>query len=205
MGYSTDFSGELKLSKPLTEEQFNYINKLVETRRMKRDVAKLMETYKGKHGYPGTSMEKNTPEEIYGNEGEFFVGGSGYAGQGNDTDIIDYNCPPGGVPYSVHMGWEERQRKEKELDEKCLRQPGLWCQWVVEDDENEMTLVWDGGEKFYNYIEWLKYLINKFFQPWGVMLNGDIEWTGEDSSDFGLISVRDNVVMIGKGKKVYEF
>ena len=31
MGYTTDFSGELKLSKKLTPEQFDYINKLNET------------------------------------------------------------------------------------------------------------------------------------------------------------------------------
>jgi hypothetical protein len=38
MGYTTDFSGEFKLDKPLTDEQAIYVNKFADTRRMKRDV-----------------------------------------------------------------------------------------------------------------------------------------------------------------------
>ncbi len=73
MGYTTNFDGSLKLSKNLTEEQFKYIELFNETRRMKRDVNKLMEMYDGKHGYPGRT---GTPQEIYGNDGEYFVGGA---------------------------------------------------------------------------------------------------------------------------------
>ena len=69
------------------------------------------------------------------------------------------------------------------------------------NEENELE--WDGGEKFYYYIEWLKYLIDKFFQPWGVILNGEIEWTGEDRDDLGKIVVKDNVVNGKQGKIVY--
>jgi hypothetical protein len=69
--------------------------------------------------------------------------------------------------------------------------PGIWCQWIIND---EGELVWDGGEKFYNYVEWLKYLIENYFQPWGVLLNGEIEWQGESMEDRGMIVVVDNVV-----------
>jgi hypothetical protein len=83
----------------------------------------------------------------------------------------------------------------------------LWCQWEVSNkaSNKQQVLAWDGGEKFYNYTEWLKYLINHFFSKWGVMLNGSIEWEGEESSDKGIIVVEDNQVKIGTAKITYEF
>lgn len=207
MGYTTDFEGQLTLSQPLTVPQFRYLEKLHETRRMKRDVAKLMELYKGKHGYPGTSPQTNTPEEIYGLDGEFFVGG-GEFGQGKDNSIIDNNTPPGQIGYNEgNMEWNERYKENERRSENGECQPGLWLRWEVvndEEDENKMYLQWDGGEKFYSYIEWLKYLINKFFQPWGIMLNGEIEWFGEENTDMGKIIVKDNVVKVRVAKIEFE-
>ena len=101
-----------------------------------------------------------------GREGEYFIGGDGFMGQENDDSIIEYNYAP-------------------------ASQPGLWCQWIINNDGN---LTWDGGEKFYNYIEWLDYLIAHFFEPLGYILNGDIEWQGEGYEDFGTIHVVDNEV-----------
>ena len=205
MGYSTDFSGSFKLSKSLTKKQFDYINKFSETRRMKRDVEKLMELFKGKGGYPGRTVAKNTPQEIYGNEGEYFVGGTESYGQGRDASIIDYNEPPGQLPYNTNEDFNKRwDAKRKHIEEeKC--QPGLWCQWIVVDWEqyDEMILEWNGGEKFYEYIPWLKYLIKHFFEPWGVKLNGEVHWVGEDSNDRGKIVVTDNVVKVYQGTIVY--
>jgi hypothetical protein len=80
--------------------------------------------------------------------------------------------------------------------------PGFYCQWVPTEDG--WGLEWDGGEKFYNYVEWLEHLIKKFFVPWGVKLNGEIEWEGEESGDLGKIIVKDNVVTTKEGKVVYE-
>lgn len=101
-----------------------------------------------------------------GKDGEYFVGGSGMFGQGRDESIIDYNEP-------------------------ASTQPGLWCQWIVTEDGH--FLEWDGNEKFYNYLEWLDYLICEFFHPLGYVLNGSMEWQGEDYDDFGTITVTDNV------------
>lgn len=107
-----------------------------------------------------------TPEDPLGPEGAYFVGGD-HNDEYNHPSILDYNEPPRG-------------------------QPGLWCQWVVQN----MQLCWDGGEKFYNYVEWLQYLIEHFFAPWGVMLNGAIQWNGENQADIGVISVRNNNVIL---------
>lgn len=201
MGYTTDFEGELTLSKPLSKEQFDYINKLCQTRRMKRDVNKLMKMYDGKHGYPGTSKETNTPEEIYGNEGEYFVGGGGFAGQDHDKSVIDNNTPPGQLGYK-DGDFNTRLNENQRRTEAGECQPGLWCQWVVEGDY-EQVLQWNGGEKFYNYVEWLKYLINHFFSKWDVKLNGEIKWFGEDRNDIGQILVVDNVVTVNIGTITY--
>ena len=104
-----------------------------------------------------------------GENGEYFAPISKVWGQEEDDSIIDYN------------GWE------------CKVQPGLWCQWIINDNGE---LEWDGGEKFYKYIEWLEYLIKHFFKPLGYVLNGDIQWQGEDRGDIGTIHVEDNVIRI---------
>lgn len=109
-----------------------------------------------------------------GRDGAYFVVDTGNCGQNHDDSIIDYNRPPVG-------------------------QPELWCQWVIENGE----LMWDGGEKFYGYVEWLEYLIKHFFAPLGYLLNGDITWEGEDSEDLGTIHVVDNDVEVQYGEKIY--
>jgi len=202
MGYTTELSGKLSLSKELTDEQRKFINTFCVTRRMKRDVTKLMKLYKGKHGLPRTlelteemkslsekfksegidvqfsfigNEDKRTPEEIYGIEGEFFCLDDNNFGQTSDESIINYNLPPSS-------------------------QPGLWCKWEI---NNRNQLEWNGEEKFYRYTEWLEYLIENFFSKWGVVLNGEIEWSGEERDDIGKIVVTNNVVESKIGKIVY--
>lgn len=111
-------------------------------------------------------MARNLPPE-YGVEGEFYVDGKGRAGQDHDPSVIDYNRPP-------------------------KTQPGLWCKWRPTDDGQ--AIEWDGCEKFYNYVEWLKYLITNFLQPKGYVLGGTVAWQGESMDDRGKIVVTDNEV-----------
>jgi hypothetical protein len=103
-----------------------------------------------------------------GPEGCFYVGPEDdNFGQDKDASTVDYNRPPS-------------------------EQPGLWCQWTVNDEGTE--LAWDEGEKFYEYVEWLRYLISHFFEKWGIKLTGEVHWQGEDSDDRGTIYVKDNKV-----------
>lgn len=81
-------------------------------------------------------------------------------------------------------------------------QPGLWCQWIPTEDGT--VIKWDEGEKFYYYVEWIEYMIDNFFKPWGYKLNGSISWNGEDSEDLGLIKVTNNVVEVKRGRVIYE-
>jgi hypothetical protein len=104
-----------------------------------------------------------------GPEAGYFVGGGGLRGQDGDESVLDYNWPPQG-------------------------QPGLWCHWVP--DERGTSVGWDGGEKFYDYVEWLQYLLQHFLGPWGYLVNGEVSWQGEEDADRGTILVADNVVRV---------
>jgi len=112
-----------------------------------------------------------------GPEGSFFVGAKGWAGQDSDDSIVDYNSPP-------------------------IGQPGLWCQWMPNEDGT--VIAWDGSEKFYNYVDWLEFLIENFLDPWGYVLNGDVEWQGEDREDMGKIVVKDNEVSTKTARITFE-
>ena len=103
-----------------------------------------------------------------GDTGAYYVGSHEEDfGQTRDASIIDDNKPPNG-------------------------QPSLWCQWVPSEDGS--VIVWDDGEKFYEYVAWIEYLIEHFLAPWGYALNGKILWQGEDNDDRGYIHVKDNRV-----------
>lgn len=84
---------------------------------------------------------------------------------------------------------EHYQEIEESLDDRLAG-----CQWEIGDDRK--TVKWDGGEKFYEYIEWLQKLIDEFFKPWGYQLNGRVEWYGEERKDTGCIKVTDNVIKV---------
>lgn len=70
--------------------------------------------------------------------------------------------------------------------------PDGYMQW--EPTKNGDGLKWDGGEKFYYYVEWLQWLIAKRLAPWGYVVSGALKWSGEDADDNGTIVVDDNVV-----------
>ena len=100
----------------------------------------------------------------------FYVGGEGfYQPENRDDTIVDYNTPP-------------------------ANQPSLWLQWAP--TETGKYLEWDGGEKFYNYIEWLEYLIEKVLIPNGYKLNGEVKYYGEETNDKGTITIIDNDITV---------
>jgi len=116
-----------------------------------------------------------------GMEGEFFTGADngqfGCCGQEHSAAVLDSNNPP-------------------------ASQPSLWCGWEIDKDAS--GLQWDGGEKFYNYIEWLQYMIDNFFKRWNYVLDGEIEWEGEERDDIGIIIVSNNVVETKHGTITYK-
>ena len=63
--------------------------------------------------------------------------------------------------------------------------PRIWCQWVVGDDRQ--SIKWDGVEKFYGYIGWIRYINNHFLLPKKVKMNGTVVFQGENPKDGGKI------------------
>lgn len=114
-----------------------------------------------------TDLTRASADLPVGIDGGYFVGEEGFAGQDRGGDVLDGNNPPSG-------------------------QPGLWCQWTV--GGGDQSIVWDDGEKFYEYTAWLVYVIEHFLAPWGYTLNGVVRWRGEEFSDNGTIRVVDNEV-----------
>ena len=188
MGYTTDFDGRFNLDRKLTPEHAEYLRKFSRTRRMRRDeviTPNRDDPVREAVGLP------------VGPEGAYFVGALGWAGQEDESirnirlelekggmrfvetynsayallGIIDYNLPPEG-------------------------QPGLWCQWVPTEDL--MGIEWDEGEKFYDYVAWLEYIVKHFLKPWGYVLNGEVDWGGEGcrygEEDRGTIYCVDNCI-----------
>jgi hypothetical protein len=193
MGYTTDFTGQFKLDRPLTWDHANYLARFSGTRRMGRNATLTKER---------SDLIRERAGLPVGEEGAYFVGEGGYCGQGgfgggsDSDDVINHNKSPSG-------------------------QPGLWCQWVPAKENGETLriiedvpaiealagslkekqqaspythIAWDGGEKFYSYIEWLEYIISHFLEPWGYVLDGVVSWEGEDLRDIGNIEVVNNNV-----------
>jgi hypothetical protein len=105
-----------------------------------------------------------------------YYGGTGDFGQDRDPSVVDFNAS--GIF------------------------PGLWCQWVPSEDGKE--IVWNGSEKFYYYVEWIQFIIKHFLTPWGKVLNGEVEWQGEERDDRGLIVIKNNKVTTKKAKVSWE-
>ena len=115
-----------------------------------------------------TRRMKRNVDPKYGVEGEFYAENMENFGQNDNSNIIDINRPPS-------------------------TQPGLWLQWIP--TENGLHIVWDGGEKFYHYIEWLQYLVDKILEPRGYRLSGKVQWQGESIDDFGVIYAYENLIL----------
>jgi hypothetical protein len=210
MGYSTDFEGEFRCRRVVATEIEMFLSEIetdvrtigvfadwleehgddraAKLRGCKeyREAANLFHALLPEHAayllkFSQTRRMKRDPELVktlpdplreavglpVGKEAGYFVGGGGFRGQDHDSSVLDYNRPPRG-------------------------QPGLWCHWIPNPDRS--AFVWDGGEKFYYYIEWIEYLIKHFLGPWGYFLDGDVNWSGEDEADQGTIHIRGNVV-----------
>ena len=64
-------------------------------------------------------------------------------------------------------------------------------------NEKSCTIKWTGQEKFYNYVEWIVYLVNSILKPKGYVLNGTVKWQGEDRHDHGTITMDNNTLILG--------
>jgi hypothetical protein len=168
MGYYTDFAGEFIIEPKLTPEHLAYLQAFTGTRRMKRDKTMV--------AFLGNDPVRTAAGLPIGEQGGFYVAGTGHAGQGHDVSVIDSNRPP-------------------------ESQPSLWCSFEFDNEGLHMTAQ-DG--KNYDYVTWVEYMLQKFFIPWGYKLDGSITWRGEDSEDLGMMEIIDNKFNTYQGSIVYE-
>ena len=177
MGYTTYFDGTFALDRKLTKSHADYLRAFTAIRHMRRDNKKLSRV---------TDPFRKAVKLPLGEEGEFFIGEPGTVSSGHVL----------ARKYTVYerLAIRDHYRHPSVLDinEAPSGVPGLYCGWTVGEDDQ--SVVWDEGEKFYSYLEWLDYLVSRFLAPWGYTLNGSCVWSGEDSDDVGTLLCRDNVV-----------
>ena len=103
--------------------------------------------------------------------------------------------------FCISVGDESKHPAVINYNQHPDTQPGLWCDWTISADNKYIE--WSGGEKFYEYIDWMKYIVRNFIVPFGYTADGEIEWQGEDESDFGIVGVDNNRVYSQNGFKDY--
>lgn len=198
MGYQTDFEGyftiglkldliknQEEMKKPLSLKEIvtqgkTILDDLNELQTLKF-INSLANTRRMKRDTTTLSEMYNVSSTYFGIEGEFFLNPHDLSshGQSNDKSIIDYNQYPS-------------------------TQPGLWLQWNVVTKNDGFVLEWDQNEKFYCHEEWLRYLIDNFFIPKNMVLNGKISWYGEEEEDCGDYIIVDNVLTVLFGQNLIE-
>ena len=79
--------------------------------------------------------------------------------------------------------------------------PGIHCCWEIDEEGTEIhaTEAYD-----YGFCNWIPILIEKYFEPWGYILNGEADWDGQESGDDGTATVVNNVMTTQTVSEVLE-
>jgi hypothetical protein len=99
-----------------------------------------------------------------------------------------------GVDAEYFVDVEDEDKSIVDLNQPPGTQPSLWCKWRVNDRGNRLEH--NGGEKFDEYVEWLYYLVEHFFSPWGVRIDGSVKYEGDVPIDSGTIEIIDNRIKV---------
>ncbi len=171
MGYTTEFQGRFEVVEKGTGAPATLSFEQIEYLKAFSDSRRMK-----RNEFKAVKREDPRREVVglpVGEEGCYFVADNYSTGTFGISDVVGHNEPPKG-------------------------QPGLWCQWVPTEDGT--AIVWDEGEKFYKYEEWLNYILVHFLGVWGLGLEGSVKWRGEDSDDTGILRVTDINIVISEGK-----
>ena len=106
----------------------------------------------------------------------------------------------------THKEWIELSRLGNSYDQDLYAEytdtpetiPKSYLQWVPNEDGT--AIVWNGGEKFYDYIHWLRWLIKHYLKEHGLAVNGSIKWRGDELEDVGIIYAHNNKITHHKTK-----
>jgi hypothetical protein len=219
MGYTTYFYGEFILSRPLTAIELYFLKTFNRMRHTKLHLDKLKSNWiLDKLNLAPTKENEGQyyilapPEPILRTSSDYFL-----FDNPSQTIITTLLCIKNRLyrnidkaiffkilSYALEDRFLENRLIPTEFDfDKTLSkqqnnppgdQPGLYCGWMP--NENGTAIIWDEAEKFYEYVNWMHYLIDHFFIPWGITLNGEMDFFGEDKDDRGNITIVDNVIDI---------
>ncbi len=193
MGYSTYFTGDLTIEPAPKAAHRAYLDVFLDTLKMRRDVSKL-----------GRDSLREAVGLPVGFEGAFYVGdpeSDRWSGE-KTPSVIDHNSPPGGSRFRCAVEGDFATFGEPGRPEGYV--PSLWCGWsLVDMAPDEVVLEADDGKND-EVQDWLRYLIESFFEPWGYKLNGVVYWKGEEDLDMGRMVVKDSVLTIQVASVSYE-
>lgn len=129
-----------------------------------------------------------------------------YTRKGRPSDLMDKLNIPFGEDGEFFAEEEEHNPRTKFLiinyNEPPGDCPGLWCDWIPSEDN--LGIEWNGSEKFYNYVDWLNFILKNFLVPWGYNLTGYVRFQGEDESDKGYIRIKNNFAYIDLENLIFE-
>lgn len=92
----------------------------------------------------------------------------------------------------------------KEIDEKTRRlinninedgiilgndNPDTWCLW-----QTDGKVLYSSSGNAYDFEEWLRIIVEEIIVPRGYVLNGEVEWIGDDPDDRGKVVIKDNEI-----------
>lgn len=73
--------------------------------------------------------------------------------------------------------------------------PSIWCHWEPTKDGTAIHCQTE-EVTFYNYREWLEYIVVNFLLGWGYHIAGEVLFQGEDITDRGLLHCNDERIWI---------
>lgn len=172
MGYYTNFQGSFEFDRPLDDKLADYLKNFSLTRHVRRHVDEILKTLNNMRTDIQTVIPPINTINDLGEEGKFFAeprhANTGIWEQFHHPSVINYNAPPSDCP-------------------------SLWSDIEISEDNTRLYLK-DGHN--YHYIEWLEWFIKYIFEPAGYIMNGEIEFCGEDSYDRGVIRMINNIVVL---------
>lgn len=76
---------------------------------------------------------------------------------------------------------------------KLPNYPDSYCQWTTGGEPgNDVGIIHGGEEKFYNYVEWLQYIIDHILVPNDYVISGEVKYHGEEPGDAGILIIKDH-------------
>lgn len=178
MGYSTSFDGYFSLNAFLKPEHKAYLQRFSEIRHLVLDEDRLK-------AYPDPLRE--AVRLPIGKHGMYFTGLIEAEEIGEDF-LVDYAFSFGII--------EAISSLEVQRTNENVWAPSYYCQWLPTSNYRGIKAE---GDKFYGYIDWLRFIMDHFLIPWGYELSGTVSYRGEQG-ERGRIIVADNEIsMVADG------